>query len=185
MNPRFIKQSLKELFLCRLQKCDENTTNLGGNRQIMIHIARTDSANPDFVALVQKLDNYLALLDGEEHEFYHKLNTIGNLKYVVMVYEDGIPVACGAIRQFDLLSMEIKRMYVEPGRRGRGIGAKTLDELERWVSELGFTRCVLETGKRQPEAIRLYVKRGYTRIPNYGQYVEMENSICFEKLLTA
>ncbi len=149
----------------------------------MIHITRTDNGNPDFVALVQKLDQYLAVLDGEEHEFYNKLNTIGNLKYVVVVYEGGIPVACGAIRQFDYQSMEVKRMYVESGRRGSGIGARVLEELEDWFRELGFTKCVLETGKRQPEAIRLYERSGFIRIPNYGRYVAMKNSICFEKLL--
>jgi putative acetyltransferase len=53
--------------------------------------------------------------------------------------------------------------------------------LETWASELSFEKCILETGKRQPEAIRLYEKNGYKRIPNYGQYAQIENSVCFEK----
>ncbi|MCB0488824.1 MAG: GNAT family N-acetyltransferase [Cyclobacteriaceae bacterium] len=147
----------------------------------MIRIIRSDPTHPDFVALVHKLDEYLAVLDGEEHEFYHKLNTIGNLKYVVMAYEDEVAVGCGAIKQFGADAMEVKRMYVELSRRGMGIGVLLLTELERWTKELGHRKCVLETGRRQPEAIRLYEKCGYERIPNYGQYFGMENSVCFEK----
>ena len=79
--------------------------------------------------------------------------------------------------------MEIKRMYTSPGSRGTGIATKILTELEVWATELSYERCVLETGKRQPEAIRLYTKSGYQQIPNYGQYVGIENSICFEKEL--
>lgn len=147
----------------------------------MVRIIRTDPTHPDFVALVSKLDEYLAVLDGEEHEFYHKLNTIGNLKYVVMAYEGEVAVGCGAIKEFGDDAMEVKRMYVEPSRRGAGIGGQLLAELEKWAKELDRQKCVLETGKRQPEAIRLYEKCGYRRIPNYGQYIGMENSVCFEK----
>lgn len=149
----------------------------------MVRIIRTDPTHPDFVALVSKLDEYLAVLDGEEHEFYHKLNTIGNLKYVVMAYKGEVAVGCGAIKEFGDDAMEVKRMYVEPSRRGAGIGGQLLAELEKWTKELGHRKCVLETGKRQPEAIRLYEKCGYVRIPNYGQYIGMENSVCFEKWL--
>ena len=147
----------------------------------MVRIIRTDPTHPDFVALVSKLDEYLAVLDGEEHEFYHKLNTIGNLKYVVMAYEGEVAVGCGAIKEFGDDAMEVKRMYVEPSRRGAGIGGQLLAELEKWAKELDRQKCVLETGKRQPEAIRLYEKCGYVRIPNYGQYIGMENSVCYEK----
>jgi putative acetyltransferase len=58
-----------------------------------------------------------------------------------------------------------------------------LAELEAWAAELGYPKCVLETGKRQPEAIALYEKQGYQRISNYGQYIGVENSVCFEKVL--
>ncbi|MBL8183523.1 MAG: GNAT family N-acetyltransferase, partial [Blastocatellia bacterium] len=71
--------------------------------------------------------------------------------------------------------------FTIPDHRGKGIAAMVLDELEKWALELSCTRCVLETGKKQPEAIRLYTKCGYSLIPNYGQYAEMENSVCFAK----
>jgi GNAT superfamily N-acetyltransferase len=80
--------------------------------------------------------------------------------------------------------MEVKRMYVLPNNRGKGIATTLLWELEKWALELGYMKCVLETGKRQPEAISLYEKSGYQRIPNYGQYKGVENSICFEKIVT-
>ena len=80
--------------------------------------------------------------------------------------------------------MEVKRMFTLPESRGKGIATKVLNELENWASELGYAKCMLETGKRQPEAVRLYQKNGYKQIPNYGQYINMDNSVCFEKLMS-
>ena len=74
-------------------------------------------------------------------------------------------------------------MFVLPERRGKGIAAKVLSELEIWAAELSFEKCILETGKKQPEAIQLYKKSGYVIIANYGQYDGIENSLCFEKKL--
>jgi GNAT superfamily N-acetyltransferase len=72
---------------------------------------------------------------------------------------------------------------VQPAHRGKRIGAVVLIELENWARELGFAACILETGQKQPEAIRLYQKSGYTKIPNYGQYEGVENSVCMRKAL--
>ncbi len=144
-------------------------------------LKRTDSDNFDFKQLVALLDQDLAERDGEEHAFYAQFNTIGKLKNTVVAYIDGHPVGCGAIKAFGENSMEIKRMYVLPKYRGRAIATSMLKELERWALDLGFKKCVLETGKRQPEAIALYTKNGYQNIPNYGQYIGVENSVCFEK----
>ncbi len=105
------------------------------------------------------------------------------IKHVVVAYSDELPVACGAIKEFDAGAMEVKRMFTDANFRGNGIATQVLTELENWALELGYTKCVLETGKRLPDAVRLYENRGYQLIPNYGQYVAMENSICFEKKL--
>jgi GNAT superfamily N-acetyltransferase len=102
---------------------------------------------------------------------------------VVVAYENGRPVSCGAMKEFGPGTMEIKRMYTAPESRGKGIASIVLAELEAWAGELGYEKCVLETGKRQPEAIALYQKNGYKLIPNYGQYAGVENSLCFEKEL--
>jgi putative acetyltransferase len=72
-------------------------------------------------------------------------------------------------------------MYTLPGNREKGIATKVLIELEKWANELGYNKCILETGKKQPEAIALYKKNRYKLIPNFGQYAEVENSVCFEK----
>lgn len=147
----------------------------------MITLVRTNSENKDFILLVRQLDDYLAELDGEEHAFYTQLNKIDKLKHVVVAYENNKPVGCGAIREHSPITMEVKRMYTLPEYRGKGIATKILNELETWASELSYQKCVLETGKRQPEAIELYKKNGYRIIPSYGQYVAVENSVCFEK----
>jgi GNAT superfamily N-acetyltransferase len=151
----------------------------------MIKLVRTDSGNQDFIELVRHLDAELAEIDGSEHSFYARLNKIGNLKNVIVAYADDTPVGCGAIREFAPDAMEVKRMYTLPGYRGQGIATKILAALEAWATELGYKKCVLETGKRQPGAIALYKKSGYMNIPNYGQYLGVENSVCFEKEIEA
>jgi putative acetyltransferase len=72
-------------------------------------------------------------------------------------------------------------MFTSKEHRGLGYATKVLAELETWAAELGYTSCVLETGQEQKEAIMLYKKCGYAIIPNYGQYVGIENSLCFKK----
>jgi putative acetyltransferase len=149
----------------------------------MIRLVRTDSDNRDFIELVRLLDTELAVVDGEDHTFYSQFNKIDKIRHVVLAYYGDQSLGCGAIKEFDRESMEIKRMYVAPESRNKGIASGILSELERWACELSYTKCILETGKRQPDAIRLYKKNGYIQIPNYGQYSGVENSVCFEKRL--
>lgn len=149
----------------------------------MIRIHRTNSKHGDFIQLVARLDNLLAEMDGREHDFYDQFNKIDKIKHVVVAYFDELPVACGAIKEFDTKTMEVKRMYTVDSHRGKGLVTQILNELEKWALELGYSKSILETGKRLPDAVRLYEKSGYRQIPNYGQYVQMENSICFEKRL--
>ncbi|MDQ3141902.1 MAG: GNAT family N-acetyltransferase [Bacteroidota bacterium] len=147
----------------------------------MINILRTNSDNPDFIELIKYLDVYLAEMDGEDHSFYAQYNKVDTVKYVVIAYNNNIPMACGAIKEFTPGTVEIKRMYTIPESRGKGMATKVLTELEHWATELSYEKCVLETGMRQAEAIEFYKKNGYKLIPNYGQYTGIENSLCFEK----
>lgn len=149
----------------------------------MITITRTTSANEDFVKLVKELDADLAIRDGDEHAFYDQFNKIAMIKHVVVAYENGMPVGCGAVKAYAVDTIEVKRMFVPVNKRGHGIASKILNELESWSNELNYQRCILETGKKQPEAIALYLKSGYKIIPNFGQYEHVENSVCFEKEL--
>jgi len=149
----------------------------------VIDIIRTNSQNQDFIELVKLLDVDLANRDGEDHAFYDQFNKIDTIKHCLVAYGNKKPIACGGIKQFDFNTMEIKRMYVLPEHRGKKIAQNILSELENWAKELGIEKCVLETGKKQPEAISLYKKCDYKLTPNYGQYSNIENSVCFEKFL--
>jgi putative acetyltransferase len=96
---------------------------------------------------------------------------------------DAQPVGCGALRPMTDAVAEIKRMYVAAGVRRLGIGRRMLVELERLAVQLGYETLRLETGHRQPEAIRLYESHGFERIPAFGRYVANPWSVCFEKKL--
>ena len=128
------------------------------------------------------LDRDLQIRDGVEHSFYAQFNKIDKIREVVVAYENETAVGCGAFKEYSAGAAEIKRMFVRPENRGRGIAGKILTELETWAKELNFSECVLETGLKQPEAVRLYQKSGYEVIPNYGQYVGVENSVCMKKI---
>jgi GNAT superfamily N-acetyltransferase len=149
----------------------------------MLHLIRTTSENPAFRTLVQLLDQDLAERDGVEHGFYAQYNKIDLIRHAVVAYQHNQPVGCGAFKEFEPGTVEIKRMYVRPECRQQGVARAVLGELETWAAELGYPTAVLETGKRQPEAIALYQRSGYDFTPNYGQYVGVENSVCLRKEL--
>lgn len=149
----------------------------------MIILTRTDSNNQDFQELVKALDKVLKITDGEEHSFFSQFNKIDTIPYVVVAYQDSQPVGCGAIKPYNENTMEVKRMFVPSEFRGKGIATFILIELEKWCRELNVEKCILETGIKLSEAVNLYYKNNYTVIPNYGQYENVESSICFEKIL--
>ncbi|MFZ4544833.1 MAG: GNAT family N-acetyltransferase [Saprospiraceae bacterium] len=149
----------------------------------MITLNRTNSDHKDFQALVFELDKDLAKKNGETNDFFAQFNKIDLIKYVIVAIIDNIPVGCGAMKEYNHTTIEIKRMYVPIEMRGKGVAVAILSELENWARELDYEKCVLETGDKMPEAIGLYKKSGYNIIPNYGQYEKIESSICFEKIL--
>ncbi len=146
-------------------------------------LERVSSADEAFVGLVRQLDADLAIRDGDENAFYAQFNGLEAIQHAVVLYLNEVPAACGAIKEYDATSAEVKRMFTAPEFRGNRLGAVVLSALEDWAEELGYERCILETGLRQPEAIRLYEREGFQRIPNYEPYKEMVNSVCFEKRL--
>src|SRR5688572_27979406 len=111
----------------------------------MISLLRTDSSNPHFIELVQLLDEELAERDGKEHMFYAQYNRIDTIKHAMVAYDNAIPVACGAMKEFDAASVEIKRMYTIQENRGKGLATQILTALEKWAAELKYRSCVLET----------------------------------------
>jgi len=149
----------------------------------MNSLKRTNSDDVDFINLVVLLDRDLAIRDGEDHSFYNQFNKTDKIKHVIVFYENEIAAGCGAFREKESDTVEIKRMFVRLDFRKRGIASKVLSELEIWAKEAGYTYTILETGKNQPEAINLYQKLGYTIIPNYPPYEKMDNSVCMKKTL--
>lgn len=148
----------------------------------MITLKRTTSDNHDFEKLVVQLDAYLRILDGDDHEFYAQFNKSSALKNALIAYENETPVGIGAYKEFENAA-EMKRMYVLPEHRGKGIATLILTELETWAKEEGYTTSLLETGHLQTDAVALYTKMGYQKIDNFGQYIGVNNSICMKKTL--
>ena len=149
----------------------------------MIEIKRTSSSEIDFQHLVSELDGELSTRNGETNEFFAQYNKIDQIKHVIIATIDDKPVGCGAMKAYDSDTMEIKRMFVPIEMRGKGIAVHILKNLEKWAKEMNYSKCILETGNKMLEAIRLYEKSNYKVVPNYGQYNGIEDSICFKKHL--
>ncbi|WP_042722276.1 GNAT family N-acetyltransferase [Flavobacterium sp. B17] len=149
----------------------------------MMILKRTDSSHKDFQDLVKLLDADLAVRNGEDQAFFDQFNKLDTIKNCIVVYINEVPAACGAIKKFDEETVEIKRMYTHPNFRKKGLATAIVKELEKWAKELNYKKAVLETSLEQNEALSVYEKSGYERIPNYGQYIGIEKSVCYEKFL--
>ena len=150
----------------------------------MVTLIRTNAENDDFRSMVASLDEDLKLRDGDDHYFFAQFNKLAGLLGVMVAFIDGEPVGCGAFKRFSDTEAEIKRMFVHSDYRGRRVAAEILRELETWAGEQGFSECVLETGFKQPEAIALYTRSGYEVIPNYGQYADVDKSVCMKRTIS-
>ncbi|MCU1689491.1 MAG: hypothetical protein JWN20_1419, partial [Jatrophihabitantaceae bacterium] len=106
-----------------------------------------------------------------------------DIAYVGVAYTaDGIPVGHAALRWLNG-ELELKRMFVAATHRGAGVSVALLKAIEEAAVRLGGKRIILQTGDRQPDAVRLYEKFGYTPIPIFAPYEALTYSLCFEKLL--
>ena len=144
-------------------------------------LLRTDSTHPGFHELIGKLDEYLAGINGEKNSFFQKLNHVPEIRNVVLLFSGDQVIACGAFKASDASSVEMKRMFVLPEHRRAGHAQTVLKELENWAQELGYQRAILETARTMTAAVMCYKNWGYREIPNFGPYVEVETSICFER----
>lgn len=149
-------------------------------------LVRTNSDHSDFIELIKHLDSELAIRDGEQASWFAQHNKVPNLETVIIAYEDNSPIGCGAFKKFDDKTAEVKRMFVFDHQRGKGVASQILNALENWAREMSYSKCILETGINQPEAIRLYEKNLYVRMAtNFPPYAGVKESICFEKVLKA
>ena len=152
-------------------------------------IRPADPTGPEAATLIARLSAELAALYPEDTSAgagdFNPTDLAGPESSFLIAWLDGQPVGCGALRPMEPGVAEVKRMYVEPAARGRGLSRRLLAELERAAAGMGYTTVRLETGLRQLAAIHLYDTAGYHRIENYGLYVGNPQSACFEKALAS
>jgi GNAT superfamily N-acetyltransferase len=151
-------------------------------------VARTDIVSPVVRGLIAALNAELSSRYPEEGATHFRLDpdevAPGRGAFLVAA-RAGRPVGCGAVRRIEAGVAEVKRMYVAPEVRGLGVGRAVLSALEAEARALGCARLVLETGVRQQEALRLYERAGFTRVPAFGEYVDSPLSVCMAKDLGA
>ena len=152
-----------------------------------VEVARGDILSPTAQQLIAALNAELSARYPEEGANHFRLDphevAEGQGTFVVAAI-DGEPIGCGALRRIEPGVGEIKRMFVAPAARSRGVGGLILAELEAEALRLGLHRMLLETGPRQPEAIAVYRRASYYDIPLYGEYLHSpcpEFSLCMAK----
>lgn len=142
--------------------------------------AKSDEA---FLLLVRKLDGDLNDSNGSMQDTYNQWNNLEHIKEVVLIYNDSEAIACGTYKELIPGNAEMKRIFVDEAYRGKGLGKMVVQELECIIQANGYDTIWLETGKKQTAAIGMYQSLGYTITNNYGQYADMENSVCMKKCL--
>lgn len=144
---------------------------------------RTDGTDKDFIENCRRLDKDLDERVGKviQREKYQKYNQLDKIKEAIVVYDENTLVGAGSIRKYDIQNVELKRIYISPLFRGRGIGTELVSRLMEWAKELGYQRMILETGERLTESCALYKKLGFEIIPNYGPYENMKESLCMAR----
>jgi putative acetyltransferase len=149
-------------------------------------IRRTQWSDPEAMALREAQRVEIEVRYGTPNSEPGPAPTALDITAFFVAYDDSDqPVGCGALRELPGNEAEVKRMFVASSHRGTGVSSAILLELERFGRERGWSRLILETGDRQPDAIRFYAREGFTRIPNFGYYADSQHSICFEKPLFA
>lgn len=150
----------------------------------MLTVKRTNGNNEDLRLLVTQLDKFLWSVYNKGMEYYGRFNYVDEDHKAVVVYEEHMAVGCGCLREIDAETTEVKRMFVLPSERNKGVASLVLKELEKWAKELGYKNVILETGGQLTEAVRLYQKHAYEITDNYGPYVGIRESVCMKKIIT-
>jgi GNAT superfamily N-acetyltransferase len=152
-----------------------------------VQIRRSTLGSPDAARLIAALNAELTTTfpePGATHFSLSDAQVAADNGAFLIAYLNDVAVGCGAVRRMNEATAELKRMYVDPSVRGRGIGRALVEALEHEARLIGATRIVLETGARLARAIKLYEAMGYTRIPLFGEYLlSPDTSLCFGKTL--
>jgi GNAT superfamily N-acetyltransferase len=146
-------------------------------------VKRTTGNDADLKELVMQLDKFLWSVYKQGMEYFGQFNYVDEDHRAIVIYSNRKPVGCGCLREIDAKTTEIKRMFVLPQERNKGIAGLVLHELEKWAKELGYKKVILETGDRLTAAIHLYQKHQYKITENYGPYVGIKDSVCMEKMI--
>ena len=154
-----------------------------------IRVVRAELTDDVSQALIQALNAELSAMypePGANHFSLDPQETARGRGAFLVLYRGDVPVGCGAVRLLDSETGEVKRMYVSPAERGRGLGRRLVAELETEAKALGVRRLVLETGTRQHAALALYRATGFCPIPLYGEYLlSPDTSLCLGKDLSS
>ena len=150
-------------------------------------IKKVNTTDQDFNRMVQILDNTLSSfnsgIQSTEKNEYHVFNSISDLTDIFVAYNLGQAIGCVATKNYSEDVLEMKRLFVDPVARGAGIATKLINKLESQAYSNGYKKIIVETGKNNNEAIRLYTKMKYQLIDNYPPYDGLSNSICMSKYL--
>ena len=148
----------------------------------MLSIVEERPDSPDAQTLIEELESHLAsLYPSESRHGYSVDKLLREGVAFFIVREDGVPVGCGGVQLYGTDYGELKRMYVRPQFRGRGLGKTVLNHLTDYARERGVGILRLETGIYQKEAIALYESSGFRRVPPFGEYKEDPLSVFYEK----
>lgn len=140
----------------------------------------------DFVALSNEMEVYLdrAIGGAEKRERYKEFNHLNTLDYIIIAYAGDVPAGCAALRKYSEKEIEVKRVFVREGYRKNGVASGIMRRLIAYAAENEYDKLLLETGEFLKESVRLYTDFGFHRIPNYGVYAGIEESLCMELNLT-
>ncbi len=152
-----------------------------GTDTTTIEIAEVAPEDPRLAPLIAALRAELDARYPEEIDFEHP--QVRQAARFLLVLAGGAAVGCCAVQPLDGGEAELKRMYVDPAWRGRGIARRLMPEAEKLAARTGARLFKLETGVRQPDAITVYERAGFTRIPNYPPYDRWDLSVCYAKPL--
>ena len=145
----------------------------------------TDNHNQDFITLCRELDDFLNQVAGgeESRAQYIPYNQLDDICDVIVAYDGRCPVGCAGLKHYGEAVAEVKRVFVKSEYRGRDIAKRIMALLEQRAKEKGYHKLILKSGEPLTFAMQLYRSIGYCVIPNYGQYKDMSDSVCMEKLL--
>ena len=144
-----------------------------------MNISFVAASSPDFRMLAAKLDAYYFELVGDIQNRYAEVNRPENMTALAVAYEDGAPIACGAWKHIDETTAELKRLFVLPEFRRKGVARRMIAVLEGNAAAAGIRRMILETAVDTTDSHKLYLSAGYQVTDYYGSPAGAENCLCF------